>query len=197
MKRLVVSDFDGTLTVRDTMFDIIRHQRGRRGLAVVMLRLLPWLVTMRLGLYSHHRAKERLLAACFLGMSREAFDGFARGFAAARREALMRPGLLHTLRQAQADGAEVVVVTASPEEWVRHFVPEFTVVGTRLEFIGGAFTGRFSTPNCYGGEKVRRLTERFPQLAADRAAWHITAYGDSRGDRELMAFADEAHWIER
>lgn len=195
MKRLVVSDFDGTLTVRDTMFDIVRYQRGRRGLALLMLRLLPWLVAMRLGLYSHHRAKERLLAACFLGMSREAFGTFTKEFAAARGEALLRPDLLRSLRQAKADGAETVVVTASPEEWVRHFVPGLTVIGTRLEFTSDGFTGRFATPNCYGAEKVRRLTEAFPQLAADRAAWHITAYGDSRGDRELIAFADEAHWV--
>lgn len=192
---IIVSDFDGTLTVRDTMFDIIRFQRGSRGLFLLMVRLLPWLVLMKAGLYSHHRAKERLLAVCFRGVSESDFLSFARRFAISRRDAIMRPSLLATLREARQRGAEVVVVTASPEEWVREFVPGLRVVGTRLEFSPEGFTGRFATPNCYGAEKVRRLVEAFPDLATRRADFHITAYGDSRGDRELLAFADEAHLL--
>lgn len=192
---VIVSDFDGTLTSRDTMFDIIRFQRGRRGLFLLLVRLLPWLMLMKAGLYSHHRAKERLLALCFRGVSREAFAAFAQRFADARRTALLRQKLLALLRQAQRKGDTVIVVTASPEEWVRRFVPEFQVVGTRMAFTDEGFTGRFATPNCYGAEKVRRLTQALPQLATARDTFHVTAYGDSRGDRELLAFADEPHLL--
>lgn len=193
--RIIVSDFDGTLTLRDTMFDIIRYQRGLWGLALALFRLLPWLALMKAGLYSHHRAKERLLSLCFRGMAETDFDTFARGFAEARRAALLRPALLATLHEAQRQGATVVVVTASPEEWVRHFVPEFQVVGTRMAFAPDGFTGRFATPNCYGPEKVRRLVEALPDIARHREAYRISAYGDSRGDRELLAYADEPHWL--
>ena len=33
-----------------------------------------------------------------------------------------------------------------------------------------------------------------PRLADSRRAWHVTAYGDSGGDREMLAFAEEAHY---
>jgi len=65
------------------------------------------------------------------------------------------------------------------------------VLGTQIEVIDGRLTGRFLTPNCYGQEKVRRILTLHP----DRSAYHLTAYGDSRGDREMLAFADEAHMI--
>ena len=29
----------------------------------------------------------------------------------------------------------------------------------------------------------------------DRSRYHITAYGDSRGDKEMLAFADEGHLV--
>ena len=64
------------------------------------------------------------------------------------------------------------------------------IVGTRIEVENGMVTGRFLTPNCYGEEKVRRLLEVLP----DRRLYHLTAYGDSRGDRALLAYADEAHF---
>jgi phosphoserine phosphatase len=54
----------------------------------------------------------------------------------------------------------------------------------------GRLTGRFLTKNCYGQEKVNRIKELYPH----REEYHLTAYGDSNGDRELLAFADEAHY---
>ena len=43
-----------------------------------------------------------------------------------------------------------------------------------------------TSPNCYGKEKVNRLKEVEP----NRNDYHLTAYGDSRGDKEMFAFAD-------
>jgi phosphoserine phosphatase len=44
----------------------------------------------------------------------------------------------------------------------------------------------FISKNCYGQEKVNRLLEVEP----DRKNYYLYAYGDSRGDREMLAFAD-------
>ena len=82
-------------------------------------------------------------------------------------------------------------MSASIDNWVKPFLPGVTVLGTQVEVVDGHLTGRFSTPNCYGQEKVNRILERFP----DRHSYHLTAYGDSRGDKEMLAFADEAHLI--
>ena len=95
------------------------------------------------------------------------------------------------LEQAKASGAEILIVSASIDNWVQPFFPSVTVLGTQIEVANGLLTGRFLTPNCYGQEKVRRILALHP----DRSAYHLTAYGDSRGDRELLAFADEAHQI--
>ena len=39
-------------------------------------------------------------------------------------------------------------------------------------------------------ERVRRMEEAFP----GREGYRVVAFGDSRGDREMLAFADEAHY---
>ena len=64
------------------------------------------------------------------------------------------------------------------------------VLATQAALAHDRLTGRSLSPNCYGSEKVRRLLQRFP----DRQQYRLTAYGDSRGDREMLAFADEAHY---
>lgn len=195
-KEIILSDFDGTLTTRDTMLDIIRFRHGTAGLLLALLRLLPWLVMMKLHLYPNGKAKERLLRLCFGDLTAADFRLFAQDYAA-RHAHLLRPGLLQHLLEAQADGTTVIVITASPVEWVKWFVPQFTVLGTALEFDEKGFTGRLASPNCYGKEKVSRLTRLMPELTTQRDAFHITAYGDSRGDREMLAFADEAHVVRK
>ena len=87
-----------------------------------------------------------------------------------------------------------MIVSASIDNWVLPFARVLgvkQVLGTQLELSrGDRLTGRFSTPNCYGPEKVRRLQTLFPQ----RTNYYLIAYGDSRGDRELLSFADEAYY---
>ena len=191
--RFLFSDFDGTLTTRDSMMSIIIYQRGRLGLVLALLRIMPWLILMFMGRYSNQRTKERLLHNCFGQLTEEEFNVFCQRFADSHRH-ILRKDLYDKLMEAKKNGDEVVVVSASPENWVSRLVPEFKVLGTKMEF-NPRFTGRFLTPNCYGQEKVNRILQAYPELKTDRNIYHITAYGDSRGDKEMLAFADEPHYI--
>ena len=189
MYNLFFSDFDGTLTTKDSMMSIIIYQRGRLGLVFALLRILPWLILMFMGRYSNQRTKERLLYHCFGRMTEEEFNAFCQRFADSHRH-ILRKDLYDRLMEAKKNGNEVVVVTASPENWVSRLVPEFKVLGTKMEF-NPCFTGRFLTPNCYAQEKVNRILEAYPELKTDRNRYRVTAFGDSRGDKEMLEFADE------
>ena len=189
-RKVYAFDFDGTLTTRDTLLAFISFVAGRGRLWLALLRYSPLLLMMRLGLCSNEKSKQRVFAHFFAGMSVERFNALGRSFAATHRQ-LLRPEGMATLRQALADGAQVVVVSASIDNWVAPFFgPGVTVIGTQAEVADGVLTGRFLTPNCYGLEKTRRLR----QLVPDLADCYLVAFGDSRGDRELLAAADEPHY---
>ena len=197
MKRVFAFDFDGTLTTRDTLIAFIHYACGTPRFLLGFLLHAPLLVLMKLRLYSNGKAKQRLFTWFFQGMSIETFDALCQSFALSHRH-LLRPDTVRLLQQALSEGAEVLVVSASIDNWVQpffstfHLPPStFHVLCTQIEVIDGRLTGRFLTPNCYGQEKVRRILALHP----DRSAYHLTAYGDSRGDRELLAFADEAHLV--
>lgn len=189
MKQLYAFDFDGTLTTHDSLLVFIRYAKGTHGFLWGFLCHAHLLVLMKLGLYPNWKAKERVFSYFFKGMPIEVFDTLCRQFAADHRE-LLRPEGVKTLQQAQAEGAEVLIVSASIDNWVQPFFPDVKVVGTQVEVINGHLSGRFLTQNCYGQEKVNRILALYP----DRSEYHLTAYGDSRGDKELLAFADEAHY---
>lgn len=190
MKQIYAFDFDGTLTTRDTLLVFIRYACGTRAFLLGFLRYAHQLVLMKLGFYPNWKAKQHIFSYFFKGIDLEAFNTLCRQFAADNRQ-LLRPEGHQLIAQAQAEGADVLIVSASIDNWVQPFFPEVTVLGTQIEVIDGRLTGRFLTKNCYGQEKVNRILALYP----DRSSYHLTAYGDSRGDKELLAFADEAHWV--
>ena len=146
---------------------------------------------MKMRLADNGKTKEHVFSYFFKGLDYSQFKELGQRFAlhfesSARQEMLSRM-LLHL-----EEGHKVYVVSASMEEWVlpwcqRHGVEN--VIGTKVETDKeGKLTGRFKTENCYGQEKV----SRFMALEPDRQSYRLVAYGDSRGDREMLAFADEA-----
>lgn len=189
-QRIIVSDFDGTLTTVDSMLCILRYHRSTLWLIFTLMTMLPQILLMKLGLYSNQLTKEHLLRRAFGSISRTEFHALCQRFAAANG-GILRQSLFQRLLREQASGATVIVISASPEEWVQPFVPMFRVVGTQLLYNpDDRYAGRFLTPNCYGPEKVKRLLQIVPDLALHRDRYHVTAYGDSRGDRELLEYAD-------
>ena len=197
MFKVFAFDFDGTLTTRDTLIAFIRYACGTPRFLLGFLLHAPLLVLMKLRLYSNGKAKQRLFTWFFRGMPLETFDALCQSFARSHRH-LLRPETVSLLQQALSEGAEVLIVSASIDNWVQPFFSSLHLqpstlhlLCTQIEVIDGRLTGRFLTPNCYGQEKVRRILALYP----DRSAYHLTAYGDSRGDRELLAFADEAHLV--
>ena len=199
-------DFDGTLTTADTMIELIRFARGTTSLLTGLACLSPFIILMKLGLYPNWRAKERLLTWFFGGTSegRELTDFLAAAnisaidFALARQD-LIRPQAIAMIRTLNAHGQPTIIVSASAENWVtkmaeQAFGKDTTVTGTRLEVSNGKITGRIDGANCYGAEKTRRIREYLESHNISREQCYITAYGDSRGDKEMTDYADKSHY---
>lgn len=185
-------DFDGTLTRRDTLIEFIRFAKGDKAFLLCFLRYSPLLVLMKLGLYPNWKAKQRVFSHCFRGMAVDTFNSLCSRFARDKAR-LMRPKGMKKLREVLAEGGKVVIVSASVNNWVEPFfagIGGVYVVGTMVEEREGVLTGRFLTKNCYGEEKVTRLLQLFPE----RTQYWLTAYGDSRGDFELLDFANESYY---
>jgi len=187
---IVAFDFDGTLTIRDSFTAFLRWRAGPVRHALGMAALAP--AALR---YLIDRDRGRIKAAAartFLaGLPQEELQAQAEAFAADRSASLFRPDALATWAEWRDRGALMVIVTASPTHVVRPFARRLQadeLIGTEFAFDARQrLTGGFATPNCRGQQKVARLEARFGpgvRLAA--------AYGDTGGDREMLAIAATA-----
>ena len=195
VREIAVFDLDGTLTRRSTLAPFLMQSVPRPRLLRALMRTAPHLLAISTGAGSRQRAKEALLSACFRGEDQAAVERLAVRFAEDTMPALLRPEAMQRVEAHSRRGHLVVVATASLELYVTAWALAAgfdAVVGTRLEVSAGRLTGRISGSNCRGSEKVRRLTE----LLGDLTARTIHAYGDSAGDRAMLAAATYAHYRE-
>lgn len=195
-KKLYCFDFDGTLTTSDTLLEFIKYAKGRGRFLMVFLMYSPLLVLMKLHLYPNWKAKQQIFAHLFAGMRIEKFDALCCGFAEESQH-LLRPKGITLVHEALVAGAQVFIVSASIDNWVRPFfdirnLKGVQVLGTQIEVEDGKLTGRFKSNNCYGKEKVHRIAEVLKSF--ERSEYEIEAFGDSRGDKEMLAFADKGHF---
>ena len=195
-KKIYCFDFDGTLTTSDTLLEFIKYAKGRSRFLMVFLMYSPLLVLMKLHLYPNWKAKQQIFAHLFAGMRIEKFDALCRGFAEENQH-LLRPKGITLVHEALVARAQVFIVSASIDNWVRPFfdirnLKGVQVLGTQIEVEDGKLTGRFKSNNCYGKEKVHRIAEALKSF--ERSEYEIEAFGDSRGDKEILAFADKGHF---
>ena len=161
MRTVIATDFDGTLTRRDTLIEFIRFAKGDVGFFFGFLLFSPLIVLMKLHLYPNWKTKQKVFYYFFRGTSIEEFNRLGKEFAD-HSQHLLRWGGLELIEKAKAEGTDIVVISASIDNWVQPFFPELLVLGTQVEVKDGLLTGRFSTKNCYGQEKVNRLLSVFP-----------------------------------
>jgi phosphatidylglycerophosphatase C len=190
---IALFDFDGTLTRCDSLLPFLRFAVGRARFVAGFAAAAPWILAWKAGLIDNGRAKRRLLGAALAGAEQERLAALGATFAAEVVPRLLCPAAMRRLRAHQRAGHAVWIVSASPEIYL---LPWATGVGidgvlaSRFEFRDGRFTGALLGANCFGPEKLRRA-----EAALGRLGGRIVhAYGDTAGDREMLAAASHPHF---
>ena len=198
--RVAAFDVDGTLTTTDCVVPFLRRTAGTPRL---VSRLLSSPVANGRAVVRRDRdaLKAASAAAAFSGVPIATLETDGARFAREVHDRRLRPDVLGSLRGHLDAGDTVLLVSASFDVYLRplaELLGVHDVLAVRLETDGaGVLTGRLDGPNCRGPEKVVRLHDWLDRHAGGRAAVHLSAYGDSSGDRELLADADDAHWLGR
>lgn len=187
---IAVFDFDGTLTYRDSLFPFIRMAVGHPRFFFGIFVLSPVLFGYAVKVIKNSDAKQAVLKHFFAGIDHKTFQELGNKFAVQRLPSMLRPEAMQRLRWHQQHGHQVIIVSASLETYLQPWAKMMQcgqVIGSIIEVDEGHLTGRLSGKNCYGPEKVTRLERLLGKLNA----YFMFAYGDSKGDRELLAAADK------
>jgi phosphatidylglycerophosphatase C len=196
-RRIVAAfDFDGTLVPGDSLLPFVWRVAGRRRFLAASARH-GGRVALASGLKvgSRDGAKARWVRTALRGLPVAEVVAEGERFAE-HLEQRVTPEALGRVRWHRSRGHEVVLISASLSVYLAPFGHRMgfdAVLATGLEVgADGRLTGELDGANVRGPEKVARL-ERW--LGVDTC--ELWAYGDSDGDRELLAAADHGFRISR
>lgn len=183
-------DVDGTLTVRDCVVPFMRKVSGTGALVTrgfYGMARRPTAVIAR----DRDEIKAFFVKTVFAGRLVHDVEEMGTNFAETVSRSWMRPDVLRRLRWHQARGHRTVLVSASLGPYLRALGSRLSVdavLCTELEHDGRVFSGSLEGVNCRGPEKSARLDRWLAGqgLGTQALEW---AYGDSTGDREMLAAA--------
>jgi HAD superfamily hydrolase (TIGR01490 family) len=193
VNHLVLFDFDGTITKKDSLKEFLFFYHGRLKVILGFFILSPVLALFVLKILPNHLAKKILLMYFFEKESIGAFNTKCNDFAIQAIPKILRSDAIKQINQHLSNRETVVVVSASPQNWVKPWCDQMGLhcIATKLEVSENQkITGNYNGKNCYGQEKVERIKEKFNLSNFEM----VIAYGDSRGDREMLELAHTKYY---
>ncbi len=185
---LALFDFDGTLTKKDSLNEFLKYSVDTQTYIQNILRFTPFFIFWQLKFISNSTAKQHLFRIFFKDMGKDKFEELAKEYSLTKIDSILREDRFEILQNHKKNGDRVVIVSASLQSWLQPWCDKNNIelLCTQPEFVENKVTGKFSTPNCHGFEKVNRIKE-FLDLNSYET---IYAYGDSSGDVQMLDIAD-------
>jgi phosphatidylglycerophosphatase C len=184
-------DLDGTITWADAFTSFLRARAGRGIFWSRVIPLAPLFPAYLAGVVDRKALKELFAQRLLGGGAVEKVAKQAEDFWTHIGAKLLRADALAEIERRKALGDRIVIVTACPEIVAAPIARRLgaELIGTRLAVHDGRLTGDIEGENCRGAEKVARLEAAYgPDFAL------AAAYGDSSGDRELLARAEDGRY---
>lgn len=189
---LALFDFDGTITSKDSLLEFIKFTSGKIGFLLVMGLFAPLILYYVFVKKDGEIAKMKVLAFLYKGKSNEELSKLGKDFSEQIISQILLPKALDEIQRFKERGDRIIVISASLDIWLKPWTDKLglELLCTRMEFVDGKFTGKFATPNCNGEEKVKRINAHLDL----KTYTPVNAYGNSSGDKPMLALADHAFY---
>jgi phosphatidylglycerophosphatase C len=188
-KKLLLLDFDGTITTKDTFPLFIKFDKGFVVFVSIFFLFSPFLFLYKLKLIEGGKIKLKMLSLLYKNVHQDlliekgiAFVNFLES------EDFIKPSFIKIIEKGKADKTEICIVSASPDIWISVFAKKHAInyICTQLSFSNNLlFDGKFETLNCVAIEKVNRIKQQYKLTDFVE----IIAYGNSQDDEEMYKIA--------
>lgn len=173
------------------MFLYLKFYDSRK-FTLQFIRHIPLFALLKLKLADAEKVKKSFIASVLKGESKIKIEKKSQDFFTHYYPDIFRENALDFIKNIDREHTESYIVSASLDIWVKPFADHFkmNLLATEAEFRDEVFTGNFIGKNCNGPEKVSRIKEAIAGKKFDK----IIAFGDTSGDREMLAWANESQF---
>lgn len=198
MEKLAIFDIDYTITRKETLMEFFKYLVSKD---IKNIKFLPRALysgaMYGVGVYDERRVKE-----CFLkfieNIEEKDLAVLTKEFYDERLSTILYKDALDMIKKLKSEGNMVVLISASPEFYVKEFYAIKDVdliIGTRFAFENGKFIRKMHGNNCKGEEKVKRLYEVLKEKNIEVDFKNSYMFSDSLSDKPLLDLVGKPYLI--
>ena len=190
MNKIIFTDLDGTLTLRDTYHIFIFHNLT----LITILKNSIGLIIMGLKYIFGFISKE--------SVKRTSFEMFFSNYNTQKDienfvdKIPWNKTIKDIVDSKKREGYKIILVSASPDVYLPYICDYLGYDGflaTKTLRDGDVLTGIFDGSVCNYEEKTRRIKE----YLGDNKPSHTLSYGNSTGDYPMLRFCDESYFVKK
>ena len=201
---LALFDFDGTITTKEMFTDFIHFATSKRRSLFARALLLPWLLLYKAGWYPAKKLRPLVAYMVFKGKKYQQINALGARYAQEVIPNYLRDQAMARIRWHQAQGDQVVVVSASLDMYLRHWCQQHGVqlICSELAVRGDKLSGYFVAGDCSRDAKATKVLAQYHlesrhsninEQSHQKVYKKIYAYGDTHEDLAMLALADEKY----
>ncbi|MFK7949367.1 MAG: HAD-IB family hydrolase [Saprospiraceae bacterium] len=191
-KNLILFDFDGTLSDRDSLVDLFIFTHGFIRFCWNMFISIPVIIVWKLGLYDAKKGKNFVVNSFYRGWTKSRINEQAELFLNNRMPKILRKDAIELVESYQNKNNTIVIVSANIDIHLNAFCEKYQLhlICTNLLYENGIYTGKFASSNCDKQEKVNRIKAIYNKNDFDK----VIAFGNSSGDKAMLNWANEGYY---
>ena len=189
--KLALFDFDGTLTHHDMYTRFILYSATPIRLFLGSIFLSPLYILYRLGIIPARKLRPLVSYCAFVGRDIKTVTALGKQYAQETIPNSLRAEMLSVLEKHQADGTEVVLVSASLDLYLQPWCESMGIrlICSQMAVEQGHYSGRYQAGDCSCEMKATKVQQQF--CLTDYS--EVFAYGDTHEDLAMLALAEHPH----
>jgi len=189
---LVLIDFDGTITNKDSFLDFILFSNSITKLALRSIYAILFFIAYKLKLMENDPAKEKIFSIFFKNIPEKDLIESGEQYCRKKLQKILRKDAVETLHDHQRLEHTICIVTASAGYWVKPWCDEnnYQLICTEYETGSGKMTGRYYGNNCRGIVKVNKIKEKYNL----NDFTEIFCYGDTKDDLPMLELGTKKYY---
>ncbi|GIU04973.1 MULTISPECIES: HAD-IB family phosphatase [unclassified Shewanella] len=188
--KLVLFDFDGTLTHQDMFTKFILYSATPVRLVLGIVFMSPLYLLYRLGFIPARKLRPLVSFFAFAGRNKLRVDAIGRAYADKIIPKHIRLDAMQILKQHQDDGATIVLVSASLDLYLKPWCEMMNIqlICSEMASKGMRYSGYYRAGDCSCSAKADKVLQQFDLNAFSQ----VYAYGDTKEDLAMLSLADKA-----
>lgn len=189
---LFAFDFDKTITKSDTILPICRfiaeHYNSILTFRIIQINF----ILFRLRLISSKKFKEKIVLHLLKGKSIDDIENIVSVFITTYFGELLNQKIIDLINKEKNAGNRIIIVTSNLELFinpVKKILSFDEVYGTKIKSNNNIIDEGIEGENCSGIRKAEIVNELKSKYQFEK----VIAYGDSKGDFDMLRLADESY----